>query len=368
MTNRRNVLAGTAAATAGIAAASSFPKPAIAQSAPELKWRLTSSFPKSLDTIYGAAEVFAKAVAEMTDDKLADPGVRLGRDRAGAAGGGCGDQRHGRDVPHRLLLLCRQGPELRLRHRDPVRAQQPAAGRLAVRGRRAGPAERVLRQVQHPLACLRQHRLPDGRLVQEGDQDAGGPERAEDADRRLRRPGAGQARPGAAAARRRRHLPGPGEGHHRRRRVGRALRRREAGLLQGRALLLLSRLLGGRADAARVRQHGEVGRAAQDLPGDRAQRRAPRQHLHAGALRRAQPGCLEEAGSVRRAAAALLHRDPGRRASRRPRRSMPRPRPRTPTSRSSTTACAAFRNDGFLWWQVAEYSFDSFSIRSRSKA
>ena len=46
MTKRRNVLAGTAAAaTAGIAAASSFPKPAIAQSAPELKWRLTSSFP-----------------------------------------------------------------------------------------------------------------------------------------------------------------------------------------------------------------------------------------------------------------------------------------------------------------------------------
>ena len=64
MTKRRNVLAGTAAAaTAGVAAAASFPKPAIAQSMPELKWRLTSSFPKSLDTIYGAAEVFAKAVA-----------------------------------------------------------------------------------------------------------------------------------------------------------------------------------------------------------------------------------------------------------------------------------------------------------------
>ena len=26
------------------------------------------------------------------------------------------------------------------------------------------------------------------------------------------------------------------------------------------------------------------------------------------------------------------------------------------------------RDDGFLWWQVAEYSFDGFSIRSRSKA
>ena len=70
MTNRRKVLAGAAAAAAtGVAAASSLPKPAIAQSAPELKWRLTSSFPKSLDTIYGAAEVFAKAVSDMTDGK-----------------------------------------------------------------------------------------------------------------------------------------------------------------------------------------------------------------------------------------------------------------------------------------------------------
>jgi TRAP-type mannitol/chloroaromatic compound transport system substrate-binding protein len=44
--------------------------PAIAQSSPEIKWRLTSSFPKSLDTIYGASEVFAKAVAEATDNKF----------------------------------------------------------------------------------------------------------------------------------------------------------------------------------------------------------------------------------------------------------------------------------------------------------
>ena len=56
--------AGVGAAAAAIA------KPAIAQSAPELKWRLTSSFPKSLDTIYGAAEMFAKAVAEATDNRF----------------------------------------------------------------------------------------------------------------------------------------------------------------------------------------------------------------------------------------------------------------------------------------------------------
>src|SRR6476620_6210971 len=57
--------------TAGLGgAAAAVAKPAIAQSMPELKWRLTSSFPKSLDTLYGASEVFAKAVAEATDNKF----------------------------------------------------------------------------------------------------------------------------------------------------------------------------------------------------------------------------------------------------------------------------------------------------------
>ena len=52
------------------AAATAVAKPAIAQSMPELKWRLTSSFPKNLDTLHGAAEVFTKAVAEATDNKF----------------------------------------------------------------------------------------------------------------------------------------------------------------------------------------------------------------------------------------------------------------------------------------------------------
>jgi TRAP-type mannitol/chloroaromatic compound transport system substrate-binding protein len=51
-------------------AASALAKPAIAQSTPEIKWRLTSSFPKSLDTLYGVSEVFSKAVAEATDNKF----------------------------------------------------------------------------------------------------------------------------------------------------------------------------------------------------------------------------------------------------------------------------------------------------------
>src|SRR6266852_6185456 len=37
-------------------AATAVAKPAIGQSNPAIKWRLTSSFPKSLDTLYGASE------------------------------------------------------------------------------------------------------------------------------------------------------------------------------------------------------------------------------------------------------------------------------------------------------------------------
>src|SRR6266851_379818 len=57
------------AASTGLAA-TAIASPAVAQSMPEMKWRLTSSFPKSLDAIYGAGEVFAKAVAEATDNKF----------------------------------------------------------------------------------------------------------------------------------------------------------------------------------------------------------------------------------------------------------------------------------------------------------
>ncbi|HKW55231.1 MAG TPA: TRAP transporter substrate-binding protein [Stellaceae bacterium] len=51
-------------------AATAIAAPAIAQSQPELKWRMTASWPKSLDTIYGGAEYLAKRVAEMTDNKF----------------------------------------------------------------------------------------------------------------------------------------------------------------------------------------------------------------------------------------------------------------------------------------------------------
>jgi TRAP-type mannitol/chloroaromatic compound transport system substrate-binding protein len=57
------------AATAGLAA-TAIARPAIAQSTPNLKWRLTASWPKSLDTLFGSCELIAKYVTEATDGKF----------------------------------------------------------------------------------------------------------------------------------------------------------------------------------------------------------------------------------------------------------------------------------------------------------
>ena len=54
----------------GVAGAASVAAPAIAQSMPEIKWRMTTSWPKSLDTLHGGAEIMAKMIAEATDNKF----------------------------------------------------------------------------------------------------------------------------------------------------------------------------------------------------------------------------------------------------------------------------------------------------------
>jgi TRAP-type mannitol/chloroaromatic compound transport system substrate-binding protein len=53
---------------AGVLAAGA--APAIVHAQANIRWRLASSFPKSLDTLFGAAEVFAKKVGEMTGGKF----------------------------------------------------------------------------------------------------------------------------------------------------------------------------------------------------------------------------------------------------------------------------------------------------------
>jgi TRAP-type mannitol/chloroaromatic compound transport system substrate-binding protein len=50
---------------AGAAAA-----PALAQTQPTLQWRMASSFPKTLDTLFGTAEFIAKRVSDLTDGRF----------------------------------------------------------------------------------------------------------------------------------------------------------------------------------------------------------------------------------------------------------------------------------------------------------
>jgi TRAP-type mannitol/chloroaromatic compound transport system substrate-binding protein len=40
---------------------------------------------------------------------------------------------------------------------------------------------------------------------------------------------------------------------------------------------------------------------------------------------------------------------------------------KNPDFKKSIDAMQAYRSDQYLWWQVAEYTFDSFMIRSRTR-
>ena len=63
---RRAFLRRTAAGVAMGAVAA----PALAQSGPRIHWRLVSSYPKSLDALYGPAELLVNRIAAATDGRF----------------------------------------------------------------------------------------------------------------------------------------------------------------------------------------------------------------------------------------------------------------------------------------------------------
>ncbi|MEN3930429.1 TRAP transporter substrate-binding protein [Microvirga sp. W0021] len=67
---RRQFLSAATAGAAAAAATSVIAKPAIAQNAPTIKWRLSSAFQPSLDILWSASELFAKVVSDLTDGKF----------------------------------------------------------------------------------------------------------------------------------------------------------------------------------------------------------------------------------------------------------------------------------------------------------
>ena len=110
-------------------AATAVAAPAIAQSMPELKWRLTSSWPKSLDTLYGACgncspntsrrRPTTNSRSRPSPPAKSCPALQVAR---------CGAERHRRDGPHRApIIIIGKDPTFALLLRGAVRPQLPAS-------------------------------------------------------------------------------------------------------------------------------------------------------------------------------------------------------------------------------------------------
>ena len=68
--DRRKFLSRAAVAGGTLSAAAATQAVAQAPALPNIKWRCASSFPKSLDTIYGGAEVLSKRLSAITGGKF----------------------------------------------------------------------------------------------------------------------------------------------------------------------------------------------------------------------------------------------------------------------------------------------------------
>jgi TRAP-type mannitol/chloroaromatic compound transport system substrate-binding protein len=140
---------------AGILAAGS--APAFAQSSPTIKWRCASSFPKSLDTIYGAAETAAKMVSDITGGKFQIqvfaagelvPGLQV----ADAVQNGTVECGH--TAPYYYIG---KDPTFAFGTGDPVRPQPAPVRRVVVFRPGQGALQRVHGGIQHHVDPVRQH-------------------------------------------------------------------------------------------------------------------------------------------------------------------------------------------------------------------
>ena len=204
------------AAGVGVAA-TAIAAPAIAQSMPEIKWRMTTSWPKSLDTLYGGAEMIAKAVAEATDNKFqiqvfAGGEIVPGLQALDAVQNGTVELGHtaayyyfGKDPTFAFACSVAFSPNARMNQA------------WYIHGGGKEVLERILQEVQHRIGCS-----PATPAVRWAAGSASRSSTVDDlkglkmriggfAGRVLQKLGAV-----AAADRGRRHLSGAREGHHRR--------------------------------------------------------------------------------------------------------------------------------------------------------
>ena len=171
----------------GLAASTAVAAPAIAQSMPEIKWRLAASWPKALDTLYGGCEYFSQRVAAITDNKFQIQSFAAGEIVPGlqvldAVSNGTIEMGN-----TALYYYWGKNPAFTFGTSLPFGLEHPRPHLVAEFRRRHRTAERPLEGVQHHRHSDRLDRRPDGRLVPEGDQVDGGPAGLEIPRRRLRR-------------------------------------------------------------------------------------------------------------------------------------------------------------------------------------
>ncbi|WP_182087049.1 TRAP transporter substrate-binding protein [Aureimonas sp. ME7] len=68
--DRRKFFRQAGALAGGAVVGSSLAAPALAQTAPSIRWRMTSSFPNTLDTLFGSSRLFSETVSKLTDGKF----------------------------------------------------------------------------------------------------------------------------------------------------------------------------------------------------------------------------------------------------------------------------------------------------------
>ena len=151
---RRKFIRTAGVGAAAVATTGTLAAPAIAQSAPELKWRMTSSFPKSLDTIFGGAEHLRQVRRRGDRQQVPDPRLRRRRDRSRPAGRStpCRTAPSRWATPPPTTTSARTRPS-RFDCAVPFGLNTRQQNAWVNQGGGARADERVLQGLQHPLAC-----------------------------------------------------------------------------------------------------------------------------------------------------------------------------------------------------------------------
>ena len=166
---RRDILAGAGSLAAG--ATSSFPAPAIAQGIRQLK--MVTDWPEGCDRNSHQRGSFRADDRHCDRRTHQDRGISSGRIGAPVRNLRCGQARAWLTCTIRRRLLREEvaGDPFLLRHS--LRLHRRRTIRVGAVRRRARAMGRARRPIQHQVAALHQHRLPDGWLVHPRDHVAG---------------------------------------------------------------------------------------------------------------------------------------------------------------------------------------------------